>query len=345
MRPLTVCAVQCGPSSPNTRENVKALLELTRDVITRHRPDIICLSELATTPYFCVSPDPAWFDLAEPIPGPSTEAFGVLARAHRVHILLPIFERTEAGAHYNSAVLINADGGLTPGRLPDGSLVSCYRKTHIPATFDAQGVLRSHEKSYFSPGPGLPVFDTVHGRIGILICYDKRFTEAWRILALRGAEVVFNPVASWGESAQSVYAAECQVMALYNQVFVVGCGKAGEEVLGFPKTFAGGAHVCAPDGRMVATAPAEPWAVVVTTIDLDEVWRVRRQKALSRDRRPELYAPLTSAEPHFFPGRDANDRKTLTNQIADADTPIVSFSRPRNVATERISAVPQLGPE
>jgi N-carbamoylputrescine amidase len=295
VRQVTVCAVQSGPCGADRESNVAFHLERVERAAREHAPDVVLLSELALSPYFCVVTDQAWFDLAEPIPGPSTQRFGEVARRHRIHLILPIFERAANGVFYNSAAVIGPDGALVPGRLAGGETAPCYRKAHIPASRDAEGRVLNHEKAFFTPGPGLPTFDLAIGRIGILICYDKRFLEAWRALVLGGAEIIFVPNATWGVDPAIEQAAEMQVLARYNQVFVVTSWKAGIEDVGFAKTFGGGAQICGPAGDVIATAPSQVGHSLAATIDLEHVGGVRARRGLLRDRRPELYRVLTDA--------------------------------------------------
>lgn len=293
-RYVKVSAVQCGPGSREKESNVLNVEGLL-DKAALDSPDFVLFSELATTPYFASTHDNAFFNWAEPIPGETTERIGKRAAQHGIHVILPLFEKGDDGNFYNSAAVIGPDGKLVKGILPNGEEINCYRKTHIPASFDEiTKKLRSDEKHYFKPGGGFPVFKTEKAIIGILICWDKRFFEGWRSLALSGAEIIFNPLATWGKWRQETYPIELRVMALYNQVFVVGCGKAGrEELHGEIRDFGAGSFVVDPQGFILKQWPIEEGHVLSAVVDLAEVERTRSATPVYRDRRPEIYSMLT----------------------------------------------------
>jgi N-carbamoylputrescine amidase len=275
------------------RINIERNLQLV-DQAAACRPGFILLSELSTTPYFCGDYQMDYFDWAEPIPGETTRLFGQKAKEIGSHIILPIFERTAEKQFYNSAVLIGPDGETIPGILPGGGRVPAYRKVHIPASVDFEtNILRSNEKFYFSPGPGFCVFNTTAGVVGILICWDKRFFEGWRSLALQGAEIIFNPIATWGRWREETFGLELCIMAMNNQVAVVGVGKAGTESLGYQRDFTGGSFIVDPWGRIIAGAEAEEGKITEAEIDLGEIEKARASTPMYRDRRPELYGLLS----------------------------------------------------
>src|SRR6202158_319497 len=158
----------------------KAHEEYARDAAAQGA-QVICFQELFYGPYFCQVQDPAYFEYAESIPGPTTERFQALAEELGPVMILPMYEREQSGLLYNTAAIVDADG----------SYLGKYRKTQLPQ------VKGFWEKFYFRPGNlGYPVFDTAVGKVGIYICYDRHFPEGWRALGLNGAELVFNPSAT-----------------------------------------------------------------------------------------------------------------------------------------------------
>ena len=210
--------------------------------------------------------------LAEPIPGPMTEAFAERARRHGVVIVLNLYERDGTRA-YDSSPVIDADGCLL-GRT---------RMVHITeyACF--------HEQGYYTPGDtGAPVYDTRAGRIGVAICYDRHYPEYMRALAVAGADLVVIPQAgAVGEWPDGLYEAELQVAAFQNGYYTALCNRVGEEDC---LTFSGESFVCAPDGRVIARAAPLQDTVLYADVDLSATSRSHARRLFLRDRRPELYA-------------------------------------------------------
>jgi len=234
--------------------------------------DLICFAELAFEPFYPQVPArPGHERLAEPVPGPTTEAFSARARRHGVAAVLNLYER--AGDRcFDSSPVIDADG----------SLLGCTRMVHIT---DYEGF---HERGYYAPGDtGVPVYETMVGRIGVAICYDRHYPEQMRALALGGAELVVVPQAgSVGEWPDGLYEAELQVAAFQNGYFTALCNRVGPEQA---LVFAGESFVCAPDGRVIARAGSGTEEIVLADIDLGEVERSHARRLFLRDRRPELY--------------------------------------------------------
>ena len=198
---LTLALVQApaygDPPSFDARANLADYLERIDEACRRLSPALVVLPELFTTPYFCSSHDPGYRDLAEPIPGPVTDALGELSRAHSAYITVPIFERAADGRDYDSCALVGPDGGLCEIRVVGSDEVyPAARKVHVPRV-EAFGTSLD-EKFWFRPGPGLAYVDTDLGRLGFLICYDRSFPEAWRTLVLAGVDLVVVPVTSSG---------------------------------------------------------------------------------------------------------------------------------------------------
>lgn len=217
-------------------------------------------------------------DLAESVPGPTTQAFCERAKRHGMVIVLNLYERE--GPHaYDSSPVIDADGRLL-GRT---------RMIHITdyACF--------HEQGYYTPGDtGAPVYDTGVGRIGVAICYDRHYPEYMRALAVAGADLVAVPQAgAVGEWPEGLYEAEMRVAAFQNGYYVALCNRVGtEECL----TFAGESFVCAPNGQVIARAAAGEDAILYSDVDLSSAERSHARRLFLRDRRPELYADWVEAK-------------------------------------------------
>lgn len=289
---VDVLVVQNGAATDDPDENRSRLLALLDDGTRDRRPDVVCFSELATTPYFCGADDRRWFEYAEGLDGPSVRLFQDEAKRRGLHVVLPFYERGRVpGEFYNSAVLIDADGEIVSGTLPDGRPVDCYRKCHIPDTYSYEPGL--NERYYFKGGPGLPTFETDLGRVGILICYERSFPEAWRTLAVQGAQVVFCPVAAYGPARAESFVYELRTAAHQNGIFVVASNKGGPETVEAERVFGGDSVVVDPMGEVLAQGPRrEGPALLHARLDLDRCHEWGTRFHFFRDRRPELYGPL-----------------------------------------------------
>jgi len=292
--PIKIAAIQCAPSTEDKELNLERNLELL-DKAAEERPDFVAFSEASLFPNFwCARPDNRYFDWAEPIPGPTTSAIAERARRYGSHILAPIYEKGRIeGEYYNSVAVVGPEGNLIFGTLPGGREVPCYRKNHIPSLLIGIGKIFGDEKYYFRPGPGFPVFKTNKANIGILICYDRSFPEAWRVLALQGAEVIFVPLASSGWREEG-FIFELRTRALENAVFVVACSKGGKEQFnGYEIPFFGKSCIINPFGKIITQGPAgDGPAIITATIDLAQVSQARKQLPVFRDRRPEIYGSI-----------------------------------------------------
>ncbi len=234
---------------------------------------MVCFAELAFDPFYPQEiATQEKLDLAEPVPGPTTEAFGVLAAKLGVVVVLNLFER--AGGHtFDASPVIDADG----------SLLGITRMVHIT---DYPGF---HEQGYYAPGDkGAPVYETAAGLLGVAICYDRHYPEYMRALALRGAQVVVVPQAgAVGEWPDGLYEAEMRVAAFQNGYFTALCNRVGAE----PRlTFAGESFICDPSGRVVARAGQGTEEILVHDLDLGKVQDSHARNLFLRDRRPELYS-------------------------------------------------------
>jgi N-carbamoylputrescine amidase len=249
---------------------------------------IVCLPELFRTPYFCQREDAALFDLAEPIPGPTSEALARVAQELGVVVVASLFERRAAGVYHNTAVVLDADG-TERGR---------YRKMHIPDD------PLYYEKFYFTPGDlGFRAFDTAVGKVGPLVCWDQWYPEAARLTALAGADVLFYPTAiGWHPREKAEYGAAqlnaWQVMqrahAIANGVYVAAVNRVGHE--GSPDggiEFWGTSFVSDPFGVVIAEASRDDEAVLVVECDRAHLEDVRRSWPFLRDRRIDAYAPIS----------------------------------------------------
>ena len=293
MTRLRFAAIQTGPADEDRSANLTRAVGLIRGLDPR--PDVVVLPEIFSLPFWCVGlHDPAFFDWAEDVDGPTVSAMAEIAREVGTHVVVPFFERgSREGEYYNSAVLLGPDGALIPGRLPDGSTVAAYRKNAI-SSYAWDGHVND-EKWYFRPGDGFPVFETDFGTVGILICYDRWYPEAWRVLALQGAVAVFVTNASEGY-VSDMFVPSMRTCAAQNVLFVVAVNRAGTERIRDVETrYYGRSCVVGPGGELLAEAPeGEADVTVAADIDPDDVAAARRRLWVYRDRRPELYGLVSS---------------------------------------------------
>jgi beta-ureidopropionase len=242
---------------------------------------VMCFQELFYGPYFCQVQDALYYEYAEEIPsGPTTERFQSLARELEMVMVLPMYERQQEGVLYNTAAVIDADG----------TYLGKYRKTHIPQ------VKGFWEKFYFRPGNlGYPIFDTAVGRIGVYICYDRHFPEGWRALGLAGAKIVFNPSATSRGLSAYLWQLEQPASAVANEYYIGAINRVGVEELG-DNDFYGQTYFVNPRGQFVGDVGSTyDEELVVRDLDMDLLREVREQWAFYRDRRPDMYGPLTEA--------------------------------------------------
>jgi N-carbamoylputrescine amidase len=257
---------------------------------------IICTQELFTSLYFCQGEDHRFFDYAETIPGPSTDAMCALAKKHGVVIVGSLFEKRSAGLYHNTAVVIDADG----------SLMGVYRKMHIPDD------PHYYEKFYFTPGDtGFRVWNTRFGKVGVLVCWDQWFPEGARLTALQGAQILFYPTAiGWHPTEKAEYGPaqhdSWEVMqrshAISNGCFVAAANRVGHEHVLDPEgkpyspegiEFWGQSFVAGPDGRVLRRASVDKEEVLVVECDLNRVEFSRTHWPFLRDRRIDAYGPIT----------------------------------------------------
>jgi len=280
----------CGPEP---KENLERAIGHVREAAKRGA-QVICLPELFLTQYFCQRQDVALFDLAEPIPGPTTARFSDLCRELRVTAVVSLFERRAPGLYHNTAAVIG----------PDGALRGIYRKMHIPDD------PLYFEKYYFTPGDlGFKVFDVEVGRIGTLICWDQWYPEAARLTAMQGAQVLLYPTAigwhpaekaEFGEAQHDAWRTIQRAHAIANGVYVAAVNRVGHEhgeirgnrAQGAGLEFWGGSFLCDPFGRVLAEASQEAEEILIGEVDSAKMEDVRRNWPFFRDRRIDSYGRL-----------------------------------------------------
>lgn len=279
---VRLALVQSTASADPARNLTRAIARIERAAARGAR--VVLLQELFNTRYFCQSQKTKFFDLAQTIPGPATEALSKLARRKKVVIVAPLFERAARGIYFNSAAVLDADG----------CLLGSYRKMHVP---DDPGF---NEKFYFAPGDsGFQVFETRYAKIGVLICWDQWFPEAARLTALAGADILLYPTAiGWkpGRPAEtrSYHAAWETIQrshAIANGVFVAAANRVGQEG---PIRFWGRSFVADPFGQVIARAHDRREETLVVDCRLKQVEQTRREWPFWRDRRIDAYHALAS---------------------------------------------------
>lgn len=273
---------------PDPKANLQHTLALAERA-ARDGAQIICTQELFRSQYFCQNEDYEQFKLAEPIPGPSTEAFQKLAKKHAVVVIASLFEKRAAGVYHNTAAIIDADG----------SLVGIYRKMHIPDD------PLYYEKFYFTPGDlGFRAWQTRYAKIGVLICWDQWYPEGARLTAMQGAEILFYPTAiGWhprekaehGVDQHGAWELIQRSHAVANGCYVAAVNRIGLErpCGGDGIEFWGQSFVAGTSGQILAKASAEQEEVLVVPIDLGQVEVTRTHWPFLRDRRIDAYGNLT----------------------------------------------------
>ena len=292
-RKYNVALVQMS-MGPDPEANMASAVRHIREA-ARLGADIVCLPELFRAQYFCQREDLRLFDLAEPIPGPSTNTLAEVAREERVAIIASLFERRAPGLYHNTAVTLNAEGAIA----------SVYRKMHIPDD------PLYYEKYYFTPGDlGFQAVDLSFGRVGTLVCWDQWYPEGARLTALQGAEVLFYPTAigwhpaekdEFGAAQYDAWQTIQRSHAIANGVYVAGVNRVGHEngdvlgnrVHGQGLEFWGGSFLADPFGRIIAKASHDAEEILLGEIDLGLLEDTRRNWPFLRDRRIDAYSPIT----------------------------------------------------
>jgi N-carbamoylputrescine amidase len=284
---FTVGLLQLGFSA-DVNENLKKAVSWV-DKAAKKGAQVVCLPELFRTQYFCQKEDVSIFELAETIPGSSTEAMKKAAKKNKVVIVVPIFEKRAPGVYHNSAVIINSDG----------KVAGLYRKMHIP---DDPAF---YEKFYFTPGDlGFKSFDTNYGKIGTLICWDQWYPEGARLTALQGASILFYPTAigwhphekeKFGKAQFESWQTVQRGHAIANGVYLAAVNRIGHEITvpGTPGLeFWGSSFICDPQGVILAQGSLDKEEVVMAKIDLNHLEDIRRNWPFLRDRRIDAYGDI-----------------------------------------------------
>lgn len=281
--------IQC--SNPINDETVP-VSEIQAAAFEKHLPFIekagedgvqmLCLQEIFNGPYFCPSQDARWYDATEPVPGPTVDLLQPFAAKYEMVIVVPIYEREQAGVYYNTAAVIDADG----------KYLGKYRKQHIPHTSGFW------EKYFFKPGNlGYPVFQTRYGKVGVYICYDRHFPEGARLLGLNGAEVVFNPSATVAGLSQYLWKLEQPAHAVANGYFMGCINRVGTEAPWNIGKFYGSSYFVNPRGEFLAEASEDKDELITADMDFEMIEEVRRVWQFYRDRRPETYGDMAELLP------------------------------------------------
>ena len=271
-------------ANPDPQVNLAKAETMVRGAANRGA-QIICLQELCSTLYFCQKEDPDLFDLAEPMPGPTTNRFASLAKELGVVIVLPIFEKRATGIYHNTAAVLDADG----------TYLGKYRKMHIP---EDTGF---HEKFYFTPGDlGYHAWETAFGSIGVLICWDQWYPEAARLTAMQGADILFYPTAiGWvegekdtlGPAQHNAWQTVQRGHAVANGCYVAAVNRVGQEG---DTLFWGRSFVSDPYGQVIAETSTTEEEVGIVQCDLQVIEDFRRIWPFFRDRRIDSFAGLQS---------------------------------------------------
>jgi len=282
-------------TGPEPEQNLQRAIEHVRSAASQGA-QVICLPELFQTQYFCQREDAALFDLAEPIPGPTTQKLGEVAKELRIVLIASLFEKRAPGVYHNTAAIFETDG----------SLKGLYRKMHIPDD------PLYYEKFYFTPGDlGFRAFDTKPGKIGTLVCWDQWYPEGARLTALQGANILFYPTAigwhpaekaEFGVAQHDAWRTIQRAHAIANGVYVGVVNRVGFEhgdirgnrATGAGLEFWGGSFLCDPFGRVIAEASHDKEEILIGEVDLKAMEDVRRNWPFLRDRRIDSYAAITS---------------------------------------------------
>ena len=277
--------IQC--SNPINDES-RPVPEIQQAMFDKHLPfihdagkkgvQVLGLQEIFNGPYFCPGQDRRWYEGAEAMPGPTIEKLQPIARQYGMAMIVPLYERVQAGVYYNSAAVLDHDG----------TYLGKYRKNHIPQTSGFW------EKYFFKPGNlGYPVFTLSSGvKVGVYICYDRHFPEGARLLGLHGAEIVFNPSATVAGLSQYLWKLEQPAHAVANGYFVAASNRVGTEAPWNIGKFYGTSYFVNPRGQFIAEASEDNDELVTAELDLDMIEEVRRTWQFYRDRRPDSYGDM-----------------------------------------------------
>jgi len=282
-------------ASPDPDKNLQHAIDQVQQA-AKSGAQIVCLPELFQTQYFCQREDAALFDLAEPIPGPTSKKLAEVAKQLHIVLIASLFEKRAAGVYHNTAVVFDTDGAQR----------GLYRKMHIPDD------PLYYEKFYFTPGDlGFRAIDTSVGRVGTLVCWDQWYPEGARLTALQGAHVLFYPTAigwhpaekaEFGQAQHEAWRTIQRAHAIANGVYVAAVNRVGSEngdirgksAPGAGLEFWGGSFLCDPFGRVIAEASHDKEEILIGEVDLRALEDIRRNWPFLRDRRIDSYAPITN---------------------------------------------------
>lgn len=288
---VALIQMACGPEP---RENLHRALEFVAQAAGKGA-NVVCLPELFQTQYFCQREDAGLFDLAEPIPGPTTASLAEAAKKHGIVLVASLFEKRAPGLYHNTAAIFDGDAGL----------LGLYRKMHIPDD------PLFYEKYYFTPGDlGFKAFDTRSGRIGTLVCWDQWYPEGARLTALKGASILFYPTAigwhpaekaEFGVAQHDAWRTVQRGHAIANGVFVAAVNRVGfetgnirgNEASGQGLEFWGGSFLADPFGRILAEGSHDKEEILLGDVDLKLLEDTRRNWPFLRDRRIDAYGDVT----------------------------------------------------
>jgi beta-ureidopropionase len=280
--------VHCDISGDQPLEKIKKhMIEKHLKLIQeagQKRVQVLCLQELFYGPYFPAEQNPKWYSLTEKIPqGPTLQLMMEQAKKYSMVMIVPIYEEEIPGIYYNAAAVIDADGRY----------LGKYRKSHIPHARPG-----FWEKFYFKPGNlGYPVFQTAYINLGVYICYDRHFPEGARLLALHGAEIIFNPSATTAGVSEYLWKLEQPAHAVANGYFVGANNRVGQESPWNIGEFYGNSYFCNPRGQIVAEGSRDKDELVAADLDSDMIQEVRNVWQFFRDRRPETYGAIADLLP------------------------------------------------
>ena len=283
--------MKCGPEP---EQNLAHAIDMVRDAASKGA-QVVCLPELFMTQYFCQREDHALFDLAEPIPGPTSQKLSELAKQNKITLVASLFEKRAPGVYHNTAAIFDSDG----------SLKGLYRKMHIPDD------PLYYEKFYFTPGDlGYRTFQTEHGKVGTLVCWDQWYPEGARLTALQGASIIFYPTAigwhpaekvEWGDAQYDAWRTMQRAHAISNGIYVGAVNRVGHEtgnvrgneVPGAGLDFWGGSFLSDPFGRVIAQGSHDKEEILIGEVNTRLMEEVRRNWPFLRDRRIDSYGQIT----------------------------------------------------
>ncbi|BBX16712.1 hypothetical protein CRI77_03020 [Mycolicibacterium duvalii] len=289
MSTLVVAAAQLPACADDPDKNL-AVVEAALTDAAAAGAGLVVFPELAATPYFCGEPPGAYRDWAQPVPGPQTDSISVRAAELGVAVVLPLFERDDSThTFHNAAVVLDERGAVVPCVDRAGQTHTVARKLHLPVgDFPAPGF---DEPAHFTPGQWLGVHTVAGARLGIPICYDRRFPECWRELRALRADLVTVPVAGSGGDSVDFFLAELRTHARENGLFAVAANKIGVEwVGGHAVENFGASCIVGPDGEVIAHRPgADGPGLVIAELDIGSLVETRRALRYFDHRRTDLF--------------------------------------------------------